>query len=206
MYLSYFKFTEWPFSTTPDPRFVYLSPRHEEAFAHLLYGVKEHGGFVQITGEVGTGKTTICRYFLDRIPANVDVALVLNPMLTPEELLATVCEELGVPHPAEAPSRKVYVDALYGHLLTAHQQGRRTVLIVDEAQNVSAESLEQLRLLTNLEKEKQKVLEMVFIGQMEFITLLRGKELRQLAQGMTAGYNFLPFSESDKRGCVLNRL
>src|SRR5207244_12647194 len=112
MYLSYFQFTEWPFSTTPDPRFVYLSPRHEEAFAHLLYGVKEHGGFVQITGEVGTGKTTICRYFLDRIPANVDVALVLNPMLTPEELLATVCEELGGLRPATERRLGVSVHAL----------------------------------------------------------------------------------------------
>src|SRR5262249_57004586 len=141
MYLSYFQFTEWPFSTTPDPRFVYLSPRHEEAFAHLLYGVEDHGGFFPITGEVGTGKTTICRYFLDRIPTNVDVALVLNPMLTPEELLATVCEELGIPRPVEAPSRKAYVDALYGHLLTAHQQGPPTGLILAEAQNVSAATL-----------------------------------------------------------------
>jgi len=206
MYLSYFQFTEWPFSTTPDPRFVYLSPRHEEAFAHLLYGVKEHGGFVQLTGEVGTGKTTICRYFLDRIPANVDVALVLNPMLTPEELLATVCEELGAPPPAEAPSRKGYVDALYGHLLTAHQQGRRTVLIVDEAQNVSAESLEQLRLLTNLETEKQKLLQIVLIGQPELIALLRRKDLRQLAQRITARYHLLPFTESDTRAYVLHRL
>jgi len=206
MYLSYFQFTEWPFSTTPDPRFVYLSPRHEEAFAHLLYGVKEHGGFVQITGEVGKGKTTICRYFLDRIPANVDVALVLNPMLTPEELLATVCEELGVPHPAEAPSRKVYVDALYGHLLTAHQQGRRTVLIVDEAQDVSAESLEQLRLLTNLETEKQKLLQIVLIGQPELITLLARKDLRQLAQRITARYHLLPFNEADTCAYILHRL
>ncbi len=206
MYLSYFQFTEWPFSTTPDPRFVYLSPRHEEAFAHLLYGVKEHGGFVQLTGEVGTGKTTICRYFLDRIPANVDVALVLNPMLTPEELLVTVCDELGVPYPSEAPSRKVYVDALYGHLLTAHQEGRRTVLIVDEAQNVSAESLEQLRLLTNLETEKQKLLQIVLIGQPELITLLRRKDLRQLAQRITARYHLLPFTESDTSAYVLHRL
>jgi len=207
MYLLYFQFTEWPFSTTPDPRFVYLSPRHEEAFAHLLYGVKEHGGFVQITGEVGTGKTTICRYFLDRIPTNVDVALVLNPMLTPEELLATVCEELGVaPNPGEAPSRKVYVDALYGHLLSAHQQGRRTVLIVDEAQNVSAQSLEQLRLLTNLETEKQKLLQIVLIGQPELITLLRRKDLRQLAQRITARYHLLPFSEADTRAYIAHRL
>jgi len=206
MYLSYFQFTEWPFSTTPDPRFVYLSPRHEEAFAHLLYGVKEHGGFVQLTGEVGTGKTTICRYFLDRIPANVDVAMVLNPMLTPEELLATVCEELGAPPPAEAPTRKGYVDALYGHLLTAHQQGRRTVLIVDEAQNVSAESLEQLRLLTNLETEKQKLLQIVLIGQPELIALLRRKDLRQLAQRITARYHLLPFTEADTRAYVLHRL
>lgn len=206
MYLSYFQFTEWPFTTTPDPRFVYLSPRHEEALAHLLYGVKEHGGFVQLTGEVGTGKTTICRYFLDRIPANVDVALVLNPMLTPEELLATVCDELGTPYASEAPSRKVYVDALYGHLLTAHQKGRRTILVVDEAQNLSAESLEQLRLLTNLETEKQKLLQIVLIGQPELITLLRRQDLRQLAQRITARYHLLPFTESETCAYVLHRL
>ena len=153
MYLQHFGLTEWPFANAPDPRFVYLSPRHEEALAHLRYGVAEGGGFVQLTGEVGTGKTTLCRYLLAQLPPDLDVALVLNPMLTPEELLATVCDELGASYAAGATTRKVLVDALYRRLLEAHGKGRRTVLIVDEAQNLSVEALEQLRLLTNLETE-----------------------------------------------------
>jgi len=158
MYLTHFGFAEWPFSNTPDPRFVYLSPRHEEALAHLLYGVRERGGFVQLTGEVGTGKTTTCRYLLSQLPEGVDVALIVNPILTPEELLATVCDELGAAYPTEPRTRKTFVDALYHHLLAAHGRGRRTVLIVDEAQNLSPEALEQLRLLTNLETATEKLL------------------------------------------------
>ncbi|HEU5319996.1 MAG TPA: AAA family ATPase, partial [Methylomirabilota bacterium] len=134
MYLSHFGFSEPPFSSTPDPRFVHLGPRHEEALAHLLYGVRAHGGFVQLTGEVGTGKTTICRYLLERLPEGVDAALILNPMLSPEQLLATVCDELGAGDLPQAPDRKAFVDALYRHLLDAHIQGRRTVLVIDEAQ------------------------------------------------------------------------
>jgi general secretion pathway protein A len=206
MYLAHFGFTEWPFSNTPDPRFVYLSPRHEEALAHLLYGVRERGGFVQLTGEVGTGKTTICRYLLSRLPEGVDVALVLNPMLTPEELLATVCDELGVPYPAETRTRKVYVDALYQHLLAAHGRGRRTVLIIDEAQNLSAGAIEQLRLLTNLETATEKLLQIILIGQPELVELLDQPKLRQVAQRITARYHLLPFEEKDTQGYVWRRL
>ena len=137
MYLPHFGFTEWPFSNTPDPRFVYLSPRHEEALAHLLYGVRERGGFVQLTGEVGTGKTTTCRYLLSQLPEGVDVALVLNPLLTPEELLATVCDELGVSvSAAGAHATRRSSTRSTTHLLAAHARGRRTVLIIDEAQNL----------------------------------------------------------------------
>ena len=206
MYLAHFGFTEWPFSNTPDPRFVYLSPRHEEALAHLLYGVRERGGFVQLTGEVGTGKTTICRYLLSRLPEGVDVALVLNPMLTPEELLATVCDELGVAYPPETRTRKVYVDALYQHLLAAHGRGRRTVLILDEAQNLSAGAIEQLRLLTNLETATEKLLQIILIGQPELVELLDQPKLRQVAQRITARYHLLPFEEKDTQGYVWRRL
>ena len=206
MYLAHFGFTEWPFSNTPDPRFVYLSPRHEEALAHLLYGVRERGGFVQLTGEVGTGKTTICRYLLSRLPEGVDVALVLNPMLTPEELLATVCDELGVPYPSETGTRKVYVDALYQHLLAAHGRGRRTVLIIDEAQNLSAGAIEQLRLLTNLETATEKLLQIILIGQPELVELLDQPKLRQVAQRVTARYHLLPFEEKDTQGYIWRRL
>ena len=206
MYLSHFGFAEWPFSNTPDPRFVYLSPRHEEALAHLLYGVRERGGFVQLTGEVGTGKTTTCRYLLSQLPDGVDVALIVNPMLTPEELLATVCDELSVAYPPEPRTRKTFVDVLYRHLLTAHGLGRRTVLIVDEAQNLSVDALEQLRLLTNLETETEKLLQIILIGQPEQTALLARKELRQVAQRVTARYHLQPFAERDTRAYVARRL
>jgi len=206
MYLSHFGFTEWPFSNTPDPRFVYLSPRHEEALAHLLYGVRERGGFVQLTGEVGTGKTTTCRYLLSQLPEGVDVALVLNPMLTPEELLATVCDELGAAYPPEARTRKAFVDALYHHLLAAHARGRRTVLIIDEAQNLSEDALEQLRLLTNLETATDKLLQIILIGQPELTALLARTQLRQVAQRITARYHLLPFAERDTRAYIGRRL
>ena len=206
MYLAHFGFTEWPFANTPDPRFVYLSPRHEEALAHLLYGVRERGGFVQLTGEVGTGKTTICRYLLSHLPEGVDVALVVNPMLSPEELLETVCDELGAAYPPGALTRKAFVDALYRHLLAAHGRGRRTVLIVDEAQNLSADALEQLRLLTNLETTTEKLLQIVLIGQPELTALLARTELRQVAQRITARYHLRPFAERDTRAYVWRRL
>jgi general secretion pathway protein A len=206
MYLAHFGFAEWPFANTPDPRFVYLSPRHEEALAHLLYGVRERGGFVQLTGEVGTGKTTICRYLLSQLPAGVDVALIVNPMLTPEELLATICDELGAAYPPEAYTRKAFVDVLYRHLLDAHGRGRRTVLIVDEAQNLSPDALEQLRLLTNLETATEKLLQIVLIGQPELTELLARTELRQVAQRITARYHLRPFAERDTRAYVWRRL
>jgi general secretion pathway protein A len=206
MYLSHFGFGEWPFSNTPDPRFVYLSPRHEEALAHLLYGVRERGGFVQLTGEVGTGKTTTCRYLLSQLPEGVDVALIVNPMLTPQELLATVCDELGAAYPTEGGTRKALVDALYRQLLAAHARGRRTVLIVDEAQNLSADALEQLRLLTNLETTTEKLLQIILIGQPELIALLGKTQLRQVAQRVTARYHLQPFVERDTRAYIARRL
>ena len=206
MYLSHFGFAEWPFSNTPDPRFVYLSPRHEEALAHLLYGVRERGGFVQLTGEVGTGKTTTCRYLLSQLPEGVDVALIVNPMLTPEELLATVCDELAVAYPPEPRTRKTFVDALYRHLLAAHGRRRRTVLIIDEAQNLSVDALEQLRLLTNLETATEKLLQIILIGQPELTALLAREDLRQVAQRVTARYHLQPFAERDTRAYVARRL
>ncbi|VUZ85266.1 Putative general secretion pathway protein A [Candidatus Methylomirabilis lanthanidiphila] len=206
MYTTYFGFTETPFSMTPDPRYLYMSERHRDALAHLLYGVGEDGGFVQLTGEVGTGKTTLCRCLLEQLPPNVDVALILNPRLTPIELLAAVCDELRISYPAGTTSGKPFVDALYRHLLDAHAQGRRTVLIVDEAQDLAADVLEQIRLLTNLETPTRKLLQIILIGQPELIRLLNREELRQLAQRVTARYHLLAFSEDDVRAYIVHRL
>ena len=176
MYLSHFALREPPFSITPDPRFLYMSARHREALAHLVYGVGEHGGFVQLSGEVGTGKTSVCRCLLEQLPPHVDAALVLNPRLSPVELLAAVCDELRIPYPAGTASPKELVDRLYRHLLDAHGRGRRTVLIIDEAQNLAPEVLEEVRLLTNLETPREKLLQVVLIGQPELTGAARPAE------------------------------
>jgi general secretion pathway protein A len=206
MYLSHFGLREPPFSITPDPRFLYMSARHREALAHLVYGVGEHGGFVQLTGEVGTGKTSICRCLLGQLPDRVDVALVLNPRVSPVELLALVCDELRIPYPAGTKSQKDLVDRLHHHLLEAHIRGRRTVLIIDEAQTLAPEVLEEVRLLTNLETTTDKLLQVIMIGQPELAALLEQATLRQLAQRVTARYHLEPLSALETRAYVRHRL
>jgi general secretion pathway protein A len=206
MYLSHIDLREPPFSITPDPRFLYTSARHREALAHLVYGVGDHGGFVQLSGEVGTGKTSVCRCLLEQLPPHVDAALVLNPRLSPVELLAAVCDELRVPYPAGTASPKELVDRLYRHLLEAHGQGRRTVLIIDEAQNLAPEVLEEVRLLTNLETPREKLLQIILIGQPELTLLLEQPKLRQLAQRITARYHLEPLSRAETRAYVRHRL
>jgi general secretion pathway protein A len=206
MYLTAFGLAEAPFSTTPDQRFLYLSDRHQDALAHLLYGLAERGGFVQLTGEVGTGKTTLCRYLLEHLPGHVDVALMLNPTVTRLELLATICDELRIPYTPDTTSVKALVDALYAHLLDAHAHGRRTVVIVDEAQHLSVEVLEQMRLLTNLETGKAKLLQIILIGQPELVDLMGRRELRQVAQRVAARYHLAPLTERETRAYVAHRL
>ena len=206
MYIGHFGLTEPPFSITPDPRYLYMSEAHREALAHLLYGIGEGGGFVQLTGEVGTGKTTLCRCLLEQLPARVDVAFILNPKLTDVELLATICDELRIPYPAGTTSRKVYVDALHQYLLDAHGRGHRTVLILDEAQDLAPDVLEQIRLLTNLETTTEKLLQIILIGQPELIRILERDDLRQLAQRITARYHLRPFAEPDTRAYIAHRL
>src|SRR5210317_846476 len=206
MYLEHFNLTERPFSITPDPRFLYMSARHREALAHLLYGLSEGGGFVQLTGEVGTGKTTICRCLLEQVPDNVDIALVLNPKVTSTELIATVCDELGIEYPAGDSSIKALTDELNRYLLDAHARGRRTVLILDEAQNLSADVLEQVRLLTNLETSTQKLLQIVLIGQPELRSLLAREDMRQLSQRVTARYHLDPISREEAGAYIKHRL
>lgn len=207
MYLSFFGLNEKPFSITPDPRYLFLSEQHAEAMAHLLYGINEAGGFIQLTGEVGTGKTTIVRSLLAQAPENAEIALILNPRMTPPEFLLTLCEELGigVPDTAEC-SLKDLVDILSQYLLRAHAAGSRVVLVVDEAQNLSPDVLEQVRLLTNLETNTRKLLQIILIGQPELRELLSRTELRQLAQRITGRYHLAPLSEPETAAYVRHRL
>src|SRR5580704_7551080 len=207
MYLSFFGLNEKPFAITPDPRYLYLSERHAEALAHLLYGINEAGGFVQLTGEVGTGKTTIVRSLLAQTPKNAEIALILNPRMTAPEFLLTICEELGIGVQNSAPgSLKDLVDILSYYLLHAHAAGKRVVLVVDEAQNLSPDVLEQVRLLTNLETNTQKLLQIILIGQPELRELLGRNELRQLAQRITGRYHLHPLSRDETAAYVRHRL
>ncbi|MGI9248701.1 MAG: AAA family ATPase [Woeseiaceae bacterium] len=207
MYTSFFGLNEKPFSITPDPRYLFMSEQHGEALAHLVYGVTESGGFIQLTGEVGTGKTTLVRtLLLNRMPNNADVAVVLNPQLSVLEFLATICEELHIDVPHDRGSIKAQTDALNRHLLKAHSEGRRTILVVDEAQNLSPAVLEQVRLLTNLETAKQKLLQIILIGQPELRELLARNDLRQLAQRITGRYHLEPLSEEETAHYIEHRL
>jgi general secretion pathway protein A len=207
MYASFFGLNEKPFSITPDPRYLFLSERHAEALAHLVYGINEAGGFIQLTGEVGTGKTTVVRSLLAQTPKHAEIALILNPRMTPSEFLLAICEELGIAVAAESEkSLKDLVDLLSYHLLQAHAAGKRIVLVVDEAQNLSVEVLEQVRLLTNLETETQKLLQIILIGQPELRELLGRVELRQLAQRITGRYHLDPLSGDEAAAYVRHRL
>ena len=207
MYTSFFGLNEKPFSITPDPRYLFMSERHGEALAHLVYGVTESGGFMQLTGEVGTGKTTLVRtLLLNKMPANADVAVVLNPQLSAREFLVTVCEELSVPVPEDKNSIKALIDALNHHLLDAHADGRRTILVMDEAQNLAPDVLEEVRMLTNLETSKQKLLQIILIGQPELRDVLARNDLRQLAQRITGRYHLEPLSREETAQYIEHRL
>ena len=205
MYADFFGLNEKPFSITPDPRYLYLSPRHADALAHLLYGISESGGFIQLTGEVGTGKTTLIRSVLEQLPAKAEVALILNPRLSPEELLQSICEELRIALP-EDRSAKALVDTLNAELLRANAEGRRIVLIIDEAQTLRPELIEQVRLLTNLETPKQKLLQIILIGQPELREMLGRPEMRQVAQRVTGRYHLEPLSAQETAAYVRHRL
>jgi general secretion pathway protein A len=206
MYRKHFGLTGRPFSIAPDPRFLYMSRQHREALAHLLYGVGEGGGFVQLTGEVGTGKTTICRCLLEQLPEHVDMALILNPRVNAQELLASLCDELHITYARDTTSIKVLTDVLSAYLLDSHARGRRTVLMIDEAQNLSADALEQVRLLTNLETTREKLLQIILVGQPELRSLLARDELRQLSQRITARYHLEPISREETAAYIRHRL
>ncbi len=208
MYAKHFGLRHEPFSIAPDPRYLFMSERHREALAHLLYGLKGTGGVVLLTGEIGAGKTTVCRCFLEQIPAKCNVAYIFNPKLTVTELLETVCEEFRIPRNEARPRQTVkdYVDAINGYLLQKHAMGENNVLIIDEAQNLSADVLEQLRLLTNLETSERKLLQIVLIGQPELRTLLQTPEMEQLAQRVTARYHLEALNEQETSAYIRHRL
>ena len=207
MYLAHYGLREPPFSITPDPRFVYLSERHRDALAHLLYGVGQGGGsgFVQLTGEVGTGKTTLSRLLLEQLPEQARVALILHPLLSPIELLEAIGEELHIPLDGRRGNAKALVDALHAFLLEAHAAGLRVVLVVDEAQNLSPAALEQVRLLTNLETATQKLLQIILLGQPELRDQLARPELRQLAQRITARFHLDPLGAEESEAYLRHR-
>ncbi len=206
MYHSYFGLKEAPFSIAVNPRYLFMSARHRDALAHLLYGVGVGGGFILLTGEVGTGKTTVNRSLLEQIPENTDIALILNPALNAVELLATVCDELGIEYDTGEQSLKTLTDKLHQFLLANYAKGRNTVLLIDEAQHLQFEVLEQIRLLTNLETNTKKLLQIVLVGQPELRTLLNKPELRQLAQRITARYQLKPLNLAETDAYIRHRL
>ena len=197
MYEDYFGLTKKPFSIVPDPQYFFLSAGHREALAHLLYGIKSDGGFVLLTGDIGTGKTTACRRLIELLPPDLEVAFILNPKLTVEELLATICDEFGISYPQGNQSIKVFVSLINDYLFQIHGQGRRAVLILEEAQNLKPEVLEQVRLLTNLETKEHKLLQMIMIGQPELKEILSQPQLLQLSQRITARYHLGPLSKEE---------
>lgn len=206
MYATYFGLKDTPFSISPNPRYLFMSDKHREALGHLLYGVGVGGGFVLLTGEVGTGKTTICRCLLEQLPDNTDVAFVLNPLQNAKELLESISDELGIAVPEDQRSLRGLSGALYKFLLENHARGRNTVLLIDEAQNLDTKVLELIRLLTNLETNTKKLLQIIFIGQPELKTLLAKPELRQLAQRITARFHIEPLSEAETSAYIRHRL
>ena len=206
MYNEYFGFKEAPFSIAPDPRYLYMTAQHRDALAHLVYGLNSEGGCILLTGEVGTGKTTICRCLLEQIPEQANVALVMNPKLNEIELLETICDELKISYPDADNSVKTYTDRIYEFLISSNRDNEKTVLIIDEAQNLDSKVLEQLRLLTNLETNQRKLLQIIILGQPELLDILARKEMRQLAQRITARFHLQPLSCEEVKAYVSHRL
>lgn len=206
MYNEYFGFKESPFSIAPDPRYLYMTDQHRDALAHLVYGLNSEGGCILLTGEVGTGKTTICRCLLEQIPEQAKVALVFNPKVSAIELLETICDELKIAYPDSNNSEKTYTDRIYQYLIESNRKNEKTVLIIDEAQNLASDVLEQLRLLTNLETHQRKLLQIIILGQPELLNILARPEMRQLAQRITARFHLRPLTRSEVKAYVDHRL
>lgn len=206
MYHQYFGLSEAPFSIAVNPRYLFMSARHRDALAHLLYGVGTGGGFILLTGEVGTGKTTINRCLLEQLPHDTDIAIILNPALNAMELLATACDEFGIDYDTDRHTLKTLTDKLHAFLLENYRNGRKTVLMIDEAQHLDFDVLEQIRLLTNLETNSEKLLQIILIGQPELAQMLARPELRQLNQRITARYNLEPLNQSETGAYIHHRL
>ena len=206
MYHQHFGLNEAPFSIAVNPRYLFMSQRHRDALAHLLYGVSGGGGFVLLTGEVGTGKTTVNRCLLEQLPDTTDLAIILNPALSAVELLASACDGLGIDYPRETHSLKALTDALHRYLLENYDRGRKTVLMIDEAQHLDFDVLEQIRLLTNLETNDEKLLQIILIGQPELSDKLARPELRQLNQRITARYDLQPLNLDETSAYIRHRL
>ena len=207
MYAEYFGLKEMPFSIAPNPQYLFMSDRHRDALAHLQYGVHSEGGFILLTGEVGTGKTTLCRCLLEQIPQDIETAFVLNPKVSATELLATICDEFGIAYPKrKTPSVKMLVDKLNAWLLDCHSQHRKAVLIIDEAQNLSRDLLEQLRLLTNLETNERKLLQIILLGQPELLEMLDQQDLRQFSQRITARFHLEALNALETEEYIAHRL
>src|SRR3954468_504531 len=204
MYNQFYGFREPPFNITPDPRFLFFSDRHREAYNHILFGIRERKGFIQITGEVGAGKTTLCRALLDELGPNYVTALILNPCLNPEQLLRTILKELGL-QPGEA-DRATCLEMLNTFLLEQLVQGNDVVLLIDEAQDLGTELLEQVRLLSNLETDQRKLLQIVLVGQPELRDKLNERGLRQLRQRITVRYHLTPLSRPEVEHYIHPRL
>ncbi len=205
MYHEFFGLKEPAFSIAVNPRYLFMSDQHREALAHLLFGI-QNGGFVMLTGEVGTGKTTIIRCLLEQLPPNTDMAIILNPMGSAPELLSTICDELGVSYIADELTVKVLTDALNQFLLDNHRNGRKTVVLIDEAQLLKVPVLEQIRLLTNLETTTTKLLQIMLVGQPELKKLLARPALRQLSQRITARFHLEALSLSETKSYIAHRL
>ncbi len=206
MYRDFFGLASSPFSIAPDPHFLYLTEKHQEALAHLEYSTAQKGGFVLLTGEIGTGKTTLCRHFLKSVPDRYQTAFVFNPKISSQELLATICDEFAIARPEGDASVKQLTDLINHRLLAIHAAGRNALLVIDEAQNLSLDVLEQLRLLTNLETTEDKLLQVVLIGQPQLRTLLKREELRQLTQRIVARYHLEPLSAPETQRYIAHRL
>lgn len=204
MYQEFYRLTEAPFDITPNPRFMFYSAKHREAFNHLLYGIRERKGFVQLTGEVGAGKTTLCRAALEQLDRHYTTALILNPIMSPDELMRAIGLEYGLP--VTGLDRLTTLGVINQFLLQQVDRGRDTVLIIDEAQDLTDELLEQVRLLSNLETDNRKLLQIVLMGQPELRDRLNNPKLRQLRQRITVRFHLPPLSKDEMAKYITHRL